>query len=87
MQKKLEPKNTTKRRVNVVEMDELYSFVERKNRFYVITLVSREKRQIVGYDISFNKSRERIQQFVDKSPKASHYYSDSYSAYEEIYYC
>ena len=53
----------------------------------MITLVSREKRQIVGYDIAFDKSRERIQQLVDKSPKASHYYSDSYSAYKEIYYC
>ena len=53
----------------------------------MITLVSRDKRQIVSYDIAFDKSRERIQQLVDKSPKASHYYSDSYSAYKEIYYC
>ena len=53
----------------------------------MITLVSREKRQIVGYDIAFDKSRERIQQLVDNSPKARHYYSDSYSAYKEIYYC
>lgn len=52
----------------------------------MITLVSRDKRQIVGYDIAFDKSRERIQQLVDNSPKASHYYSDSYSAYEEICY-
>ncbi|MDE5600325.1 MAG: hypothetical protein K2I60_01775, partial [Oscillospiraceae bacterium] len=37
--------------------------------------------------IAFDKSRERIQQLVNKSPKASHYYSDSYSAYKEIYYC
>ena len=41
-------------------MDELYSFVERKNRIYVITLVSRDKRQIVGYDIAFDKSREEF---------------------------
>ena len=53
----------------------------------MITLVSREKRQIVGYDIAFDKSRERIQQLVDKSQKAGHYYSDSYLAYKEIYYC
>ncbi|MDE5852543.1 MAG: hypothetical protein K2G97_00680, partial [Oscillospiraceae bacterium] len=82
--KEIEPKNTHNGRVNVIEMDELCSFVERKNRFYVITLVIREKRQIVGYDIVFDKSRERIQQLVDKSPKARHYYSDSYSTYEEI---
>jgi len=52
----------------------------------VITLVSRDKRQIVGYDIAFDKSRERIQKLVDNSPKAKHYYSDAYSAYSEICY-
>ena len=50
------------------------------------TLVSREKRQIVGYDIAIDKSRERIQKLVDSSPKADHYYSDAYSAYSEICY-
>ena len=58
-------------------MDELYSFVERKNRIYVITLVNREKRQIVGYDIAFDRSKERIQKLVDNSSKASKYYSDA----------
>ena len=48
--------------------------------------MSRDKRQIVGYDIAFDKSKERIQQLVDNSPKAAHYYSDAYSAYEEICY-
>ena len=52
----------------------------------MITLVSREKRQIVGYDIAFDKSRERIQKLIDSSPKADHYYSDAYSAYSEICY-
>ena len=52
----------------------------------MITLVSRDKRQIVGYDIAFDKSRERIQKLVDNSPKASHYYSDAYSAYKEVCY-
>ena len=57
-----------------------------KNRIYVTTLVSRDKRQIVGYDIAFDKSRERIQELVDNSPKAKHYYSDAYSAYSEVCY-
>ena len=50
------------------------------------TLVSRDKRQIVGYDIAFDKSRERIQKLVDNFPKAKHDYSDEYSAYSEICY-
>lgn len=52
----------------------------------MINLVSKDKRQIVDYDIAFDKSRERIQQLVDNSPKDSHYYSDSYSSYNEICY-
>ena len=51
-----------------------------------MTLVSRDKRQIVGYDIAFDKSRERIQHLVDRAPKASKYYSDAYPAYSEICY-
>ena len=55
--KNIEPKETPNTRVNVIEMDELYSFVERKNRFYAITLVNRDIRGIVGLDITFGKSR------------------------------
>ena len=53
-----------------------------KNRFYAITLVSRDTREIVGFD----KSRERIQRLVDRSVKARQYYSDAYSAYAEVSY-
>ena len=48
--------------------------------------MSRDKRQIVGYDIAFDKSRERIQKLADNSPKADYYYSDAYSAYNEVCY-
>ena len=51
-----------------------------------MALVSRDKRQIVGYDIAFDKSKERIQRLVDNSPKALQYYSDAYPAYSEICY-
>lgn len=51
-----------------------------------MTLVSRDKRQIVGYDIAFDRSRERIQRLVDNSPKSSKYYSDAYPVYSEICY-
>ena len=57
-----------------------------KNRIYVMTLVSRDKRQILGYDIAFDRSRERIQKLVDKSAKASKYYFDACSAYAEVCY-
>ncbi len=51
-----------------------------------MTLVSRDERQIVGYDIAFDRSKDRIQKLVDNSPKASQYYSDAYSAYSQICY-
>ena len=55
--KNIESKETPNMRVNVIEMDELYSFVERKNRFYAIMLVSRDTREILGFDIAFDKNR------------------------------
>ena len=82
--RKYEAKETPNERVHVIAMDELYSFVERKNRIYAITLVSRDTRQIVGYDIAFDKSSERIQRLIDSSVKARQYYSDAYSAYSEV---
>ena len=57
-----------------------------KNRIYIITLVSRDKRQILGYEIAFDRSRERIQKLVDNSAKSSKYYSDAYPAYAEVCY-
>ena len=84
--KTIKEKEVANERVEVIEMDQLYSFIERKNRIYVITLVSRDNRQIVGYDIAFDKGWKRIQRLVDKSVKARQYYSDAYSAYSEVYY-
>ncbi len=82
----METKETPNTRVNVIEMDELYSFLERKNRFYAITLVGRDTREIVGFDIALDKSRDLIQRLVDHSVKAHQYYSAAYSAYAEVRY-
>ena len=46
--------------------------------------MSRDKQQIVGYDIAFDKSIKRIQNLVGSSVKANRYYSGSYPAYSEI---
>ena len=40
----------------------------------------------MGYDIAFDKSKNRIQNLVDSSPKADKYYSDAYPVYSEILY-
>lgn len=46
-------------RVKSTEMDNLYSFIGRKNKIYVITPLSVDAYQIVGFDLAFGKIRER----------------------------
>ena len=53
---------------------------------YLITMVAREGRKIVGHDIAEDKSTERIQKLVDDSPKAAEYRSDGYRSYREVCY-
>jgi IS1 family transposase len=74
-------------------LDELYWFVERKPRtetrenVYILAMVSRNPRQIVGFDVAFDKSRERIQEMVDSSSSvASSYCTDGYLGYVDVVY-
>ena len=75
-----------------LELDELYWFVGRKPRtetkenVYVMTAVSREPRQIVGFDAAYDKSRDRIQEMVDAAPSASSYCTDGYLGYVDVVY-
>jgi len=67
-----------------VELDELYWFIERKNtekackNIYVITMVSRQPRQILGFDVAFNKTSERIQKIINDAAEAEKYCTDGY---------
>lgn len=73
-------------------MDELYWFVGRKGKgqtrenVYLITMVSREPRQIVGFDVAYDKSPERIQGIVDSALASHKYCSDSYLGYIDVVY-
>lgn len=75
-----------------LELDELYWFVgekphtETKENTYIMTMVSREPRQIVGFDVAFDKSPERIQRIVDNGPNADYYCTDGYFGYVDIIY-
>ncbi len=76
----------------ILELDELYWFIGKKRNSktrentYIMTMVSRLPRQIVGYDVAFDKSPERIQTIVDNSPPANTYYSDGYLGYLDVVY-
>ena len=90
----MDKKNETaiKSDYQILEIDELYWFIGRKPRtetrenMYLITMVSRNPRQIVGFDVAFDKSPERIQRLVDKSPQAEKYCTDGYWGYVDIAY-
>ncbi len=75
-----------------LELDELYWFIERKPRtetrenVYVMTMVSRQPRQIVGFDVAQDKSPERIQAIVDSAPEAESYCTDGWFGYIDVVY-
>ena len=51
-----------------------------------MTIVARDNRNLIGFDIAKDKSTERIQKLVDDTPKASFYHSDGYVSYQEVLY-
>jgi len=77
---------------NCYELDELYWFIGEKARtetrenVYLMTMVSREPRQIMGFDVAYDKSPERIQAIVDSAPWAKRYCTDGYWGYVDIIY-
>jgi IS1 family transposase len=76
----------------ILELDELYRFIGKKARtetrenVYVMTMVSREPRQVVGVDVARDKSPARIQAMVDGAPEAKKYCTDGYLGYIDVVY-
>lgn len=83
---------TVESALKTFELDELYWFIERKPRtetrenVYLLTMVSRQPRQIVGFDVARDKSRERIQTIVDSAPYAEEYCTDGFMGYIDVVY-
>jgi IS1 family transposase len=83
---------TSGKPVDTFELDELYWFVERKatsetrENVYLMTMISREPRQIVGFHVARDKSAWRIQEMVDGAPEAKYYCTDGYLGYVDIVY-
>ena len=74
------------------ELDELYWFIGRRPKtatrenVYLMTMVSRSPRQIVGFDLAFDKSPGRIQGIVDNAPAAGNYCTDGWTGYIDVAY-
>ena len=83
---------TVESTLKTLELDELYWFIgekpntETRENVYVMTMVSRNPRQIVGFDVAYDKSPERIQRIVDYAPPAEQYCTDGYLGYIDIVY-
>ena len=77
---------------DVYELDELYWFIgekpntETRENVYIFTMVSRTPRQLVGFDVSMEKSAKYIQGLVDNAPDAKNYCSDGYVGYLDVVY-
>ena len=74
------------RPLHVVEMDELHTFVGRKNRWYISTFVERASSCIVGFLVSQQRDESRLQGLVDQSPPVRWYYSDLMASYKKLLY-
>ena len=57
-----------------------------KNRIYVLTVVDRKTRCILGWAVVWTRTQEAIQRVVDQAPKAKWYYSDGFDAYQWLWY-
>jgi len=49
-----------------------------------MTMISREPRQIVSFDVQFDKSSFRLQGIVDNAPDAENYCTDGYVGYLDV---
>ena len=59
---------------------------ETRENTYLMTMISREPRQIVGFAVATDKSPARIQAIVDSAPEAQSYCTDGYLGYIDIVY-
>ena len=72
------------------ELDELYWFIGEKPRtdtrenVYLLTMVSRKPRQIVGFAVALDKTATRIQEIVDSAPEVEQYCTDGYVGYMDV---
>jgi len=74
------------------ELDEIFHFIKRRERTetkentYVMTMISREPRQILAFAVEHKRTQQTIQNMVDSIAPAKQYYTDGYSLYSSIYY-
>jgi len=82
-----------KTKFDAFELDEIFWFIKQRRSHengvntYVMTMISREPRQIVGFAVDNSKSADIIQKIVDSVPPAKRYYTDGYYGYSGVDFC
>jgi len=72
------------------ELDEIYWYINKKERtktrenIYIMTMISRVPRQIVSFDVQFDKASFRLQGIVDNAPEAENYSTDGNISYLDV---
>jgi len=72
------------------ELDELFHFVNRRERTetkentYIMTLVSRNPRQILAFAVEKQRTTSIIQKMVDSIPPAKTYHTDGFTLYRSV---
>lgn len=57
-----------------------------KKEIFIITIVDRLTRCYLGFRVVWHRTQEVIQEMVDDAPKAKHYFSDAFEAYDHLWY-
>lgn len=76
--------------LSAFECDEIYWFLCGRKRhenginIYIMTMLSRKPRQIVGFAVDRSVNRNAIQEFVDTAPPAENYYTDGCPTYCDV---
>jgi len=79
-----------KTNLNTYEMDELYWFLNSKERTktrentYIMTMISRFPRQIVGFCVDNSVKSSMLQTIVDSAPTAERYCTDGCLTYLDV---
>jgi len=74
-------------KTDAFELDEVYWFISKRKGYengintYIMTMLSRQPRQIVAYAVDNSVKAELIQKMVDSTAQAKRYYTDGGNSY------
>ena len=77
-------------KTDAFELDEIYWFIGKRKGYengintYIMTIISREPRQIVGFCVDKSVNSKALQSVADSAPAAENYYTDGCLVYCDV---